>query len=286
MSGGALYVYAIVPAPVPAATVAGLAGIDGHAVRSVHAALEAADTNAVAALVHEAQPVPYQGPDESVKRWILEHSQVVEHAWEAFGTVLPVTFNVLVRPEGDETAAHRLGAWLQAHGHPMRERLDRLRGLVELRVEISLDRGAASVENAEVRSLRTELQGKPAGLRRLLEKKVEQVERQAADHLADLLYPEYRRRLAGCVEDLSELRRSASLPASVPVLSAAVLVRRDAVERVGAELAEIQDEQPAARIRFLGPWPPYSFAELSSATWERESSAGGAIAEPKAVDGR
>ena len=34
------------------------------------------------------------------------------------------------------------------------------------------------------------------------------------------------------------------------------------MERLGAELARIQAEQPAARIRFLGPWPPYSFAEV------------------------
>lgn len=261
MSESALYVYAIVPAPVPDATLAGLTGIDGQAVHAV------ASPDGVAALVHEAQPVPYQGPDETVKRWILEHSQVVEHAWEAAGTVLPVTFNVLVRPEGEETAGDRLRAWLQAHATSMRETLNRLRGRVELRVEISLDRAAASVDDAEARALREELPGKPPGLRRLLEKKAEQVERQAADRLADRLYPEYRRRVAGCVEDLAEPRRSPSSPGTVPVLSAAVLVRSEAVERVGAELAGIQEEQAAARIRFLGPWPPYSFAELSSATW-------------------
>ncbi len=32
---------------------------------------------------------------------------------------------------------------------------------------------------------------------------------------------------------------------------------------MGAVLAAVRDEQPAARIRFLGPWPPYSFADLS-----------------------
>lgn len=259
MSGSALYVYAIVPAPVPGSTLAPLVGIDGQGVHLVES------PGGVAALVHEAPPVPYQGPDETVKRWILEHSQVVEHAWEMAGTVLPVTFNVLVRPEGDETAGDRLRAWLEAHAAPMRETLNRLRGRVELRVEVSLDRAAASVDDPEARALRDELRGKPPGMRRLLEKKAEQLERQAADRLADRLYPEYRRRVAACVEDLTEPRRSPLAPGSVPVLSAAVLVRRDEVARMGAELARIQEEQAAARIRFLGPWPPYSFAELSAA---------------------
>lgn len=258
MSGGALYVYAIIPAPVPDAVLGGLEGIDGQPVRPVTA------PDGVAALVHEAEPVPYQGPDETVKRWILEHSQVVEHAWEAAGTVLPVTFNVLVRPEEEETADERLVAWLEAESASLRETLNRLRGRVELRVEISLERAAASVDDAQVRALRSELEEKPPGLRRLLEKKAEQAERQAADRLADRLYPEYRRRLARCVEELTESRRSPASSGNVPVLSAAVLVSRDAVERVGAELARIQEEQPAARIRFLGPWPPYSFAEMDS----------------------
>lgn len=260
MSGSALYVYAIVEAPLPGGMLGGLTGIEGRAVRAVAA------PGGMAALVHDAQPVPYQGPDETVKRWVLEHSQVVEHAWEAAGTVLPVTFNVLVRSEGEETADDRLRGWLAANAASMRDMLNRLRGRVELRVGISLDRAAARAHDPEVGALRSELEGKPPGLRRLLEKKVEQAERQAADRLADRLYPEYRRRLAGCVEDLSESRRASSSPGGVPVLSAAVLVPRDAVESVGAELARIQEEEPAARIRFLGPWPPYSFVELSAPT--------------------
>jgi hypothetical protein len=39
----------------------------------------------------------------------------------------------------------------------------------------------------------------------------------------------------------------------VPVISAAVLARRSGVAELGMELARIQDEQPAARIRFPGP---------------------------------
>lgn len=259
MTERALYVYAIVPAPVPGGLVAGLKGIDGHPVRAV------ASPWGVAALVHEAEPVPYQGPDEEVKRWILEHSQVVERAWEEAGTVLPVTFNVLVRPEGEESAGERLRAWLEAEAPTMRAALDRLRGHVELRVEIVLDRALAAAEDEEVRALRAEMESKLPGLRRLLERKLEQVERGVADRQADRLYPDYRRRIAARAEDLAEQRRSVAPAGGVPVLSVAVLARRDAVESLGAELARIQEEQPAARIRFLGPWPPYSFAHAASA---------------------
>lgn len=49
---------------------------------------------------------------------------------------------------------------------------------------------------------------------------------------------------------------------SIAVVTVSVLVPEDEVPAVGTVLAAIQEEQPAAQIRFLGPWPPYSFAEV------------------------
>jgi hypothetical protein len=46
------------------------------------------------------------------------------------------------------------------------------------------------------------------------------------------------------------------------VLSTALLVDEPAVEHVGRELAALTEEEPALKVRFLGPWPPYSFAAL------------------------
>ncbi|MGV9915200.1 GvpL/GvpF family gas vesicle protein [Streptomyces tendae] len=45
------------------------------------------------------------------------------------------------------------------------------------------------------------------------------------------------------------------------VLSAALLVRHEDVDAVGTVLSQTRAEQPACRVRFLGPWPPYSFAD-------------------------
>lgn len=256
MKGEALYVYAVVPVPVPDEALEGLTGIEDRHVRRIES------SGGVAALVHDGAPVPYQGPDEEVKGWILEHSRVVERAWEALGTVLPVTFNVIVKGDDTSSASDRVRTWLAGSATPLRQRLDALRDRVELRVEIGLDRAEAARSEPEVWALRGEMAEKPAGLRRLLERRLEQVEKEAVERIADRLYPELRRRIASHAEDLVENRRARPAPGVVPVLSVAVLAPRRAVERLGAELARIQAEQPAARIRFLGPWPPYSFAEV------------------------
>jgi hypothetical protein len=250
-----LYVYTILPWPLAASPGAFGSGIDT-------AVLQVADADGgVAALVHETTAGPYRGADEDARRWVLEHSAVVERAWEIAGTALPVTFNVLVRGDGNSTARERLRSWLQDAAEDLRARLDALRDRVELRIDITLDRVQATADEPEIRKLTAELNGKPAGIRRLLAKKLEMAQRDAADALADRTYPEYRRRLARLVEDISESRRGERADEQVPLLAAAVLVHRARVAELGAELARIQDEQPAARIRFLGPWPPYSFSE-------------------------
>jgi hypothetical protein len=256
MAGAALYVYAIVPdADAPSF---GPIGIDDQPVSAV-----ALPDAAVAAIVHEGPPIPYQGTDDDVRRWVLEHSRVVEHAWEIFGTVLPVTFNVIVKGDDTSSAEQRLRTWLQHSATQLRERLAALRDHVELRVEISLDRDAASRDAPDVQALRRDMDNKPAGMRRLLERKLEQVEKDAVAQIADRLYPDIHRRIAAITEDLNENRRPRPEPGHEAVFSAAILTTRDNIETVGAELARIQAEIPAARVRFLGPWPCYSFADVS-----------------------
>lgn len=122
MSGDALYVYAITEGTAGADWGT---GIDGRSIEPVLA-------DGLVALVHRMEPTPYAGPDEQVRRWAVEHSQVVERAWEAAGTVLPVTFDVLVAPAADLPAAERLRAWLRTNAAMLRTRLEALRGRAEL----------------------------------------------------------------------------------------------------------------------------------------------------------
>jgi hypothetical protein len=82
------------------------------------------------------------------------------------------------------------------------------------------------------------------------------------ERLADALYAEVRERLARLSADIVENRRSSAEPGEVLVLSASLLADEDEVPAVGRTLGAIAAEQPAARVRFYGPWPPYSFADL------------------------
>ncbi|WP_159792396.1 GvpL/GvpF family gas vesicle protein [Puerhibacterium puerhi] len=272
--GTGLYVYAVVAgAPADLGT-----GIDG-------AALDVVPAAGVAAVVHRHADGPYQGADDDVRRWIVEHSDVVDRLWQAGVPVLPMSFNVIVAAEEDgdspadrdgdgpadgegaldagvATARRRLERWLGAHAADLRDRLEALRGRVELRVDVALDQHAVGQRDEATRAVRAELESRPPGVQRLLRRRLDRLERDAADALADELYPALRRRLAQVAEELTENRRARPEEGHVPVLTVSLLVAREAMPSVGRELAAVRDEQPAARIRYLGPWPPYSFADV------------------------
>lgn len=256
MSNTGLYVYAIIPAEGLSTTQLPQ-GINDQSLYLV-------ESNGLAAIVHESAPEPYQGPDADVQRWILEHSDVVDAAWQHLGTILPVTFNVIVAPgdDAEHQPVQRLQAWLAKTADTMRAHLDKLRDHVELRVNISLDEDTATANDPELAKLRDGIDTRPAGVQRLYRKRLAERTRKAADRIADELYPRIRKRLIALAEDMVESPRLQREPGSVTVLNASLLVHRDVVDAIGVELADIRDNQPGAQIRYLGPWPPYSFGEL------------------------
>lgn len=260
MNEQALYVYAIVPAR--AAEQPGT-GIDDREVKAVRGA------SAVAALVHRQDTVPYEGPDQDVRRWVLEHSDVIDRAWQRAGTALPVSFNVIVGPREQGSADDALREWLDQNAQTIQRRLEELDGHVELRIEIAVDT-EVSADDPEVAQVTAEMATKPEGVQRLYRKKLDTLRRDVTDRIADDLYPDVRRRILGHAVDVVENRRSRSGEGTVPVLNIAVLVADSQVEPLGVELAEIRDSRPGIEVRFLGPWPPYSFADLPTMAGAQE----------------
>lgn len=254
--GDMLYVYAVVAGGdyTPAVT-----GIDGSALHMV-----GRDTGP-RAVVHRHTQGPFDGPDDSVRRWVLEHSEVIDDAWQNSPALLPVSFNVIVRsdPETEATASQQLEHWLDDSAETLSRRLEELRDTSELRVELSLDGSLLEEVDAEVGDMRTEMESRPAGVRRLLEKRLEKTEKEIVDRAADRIYPEIRARIAAHCLDIEEHRSTSRESGLTPVIMASCLVRGTEITALGAELTALKKAQPALSIRFLGPWPPYSFADVS-----------------------
>ncbi|GGL93527.1 protein gvpL [Streptomyces fumigatiscleroticus] len=274
----ALYVYALLPHRPGAAD--GVTGLDGRPLR-----LLPVPGTGIAALVHDASPAPFQGDDDQVRRWVGEQSQAVTTVWERTGSLLPMTFNVLVAdepPSSDSgsgsgsgspgkgrSAEQRLTDWLTGRAPEITAQLEELAGRCELRVEITVDRTAVTADDPRtMRVPEAQLAGRSAGMRRLLAKQREQDVRNAAGQLADTLHAEARHRLLSVAEDFRDRGRAHRAPDETDVLSAALLVRNEDIDTVGTVLSELQSRQPAVRIRFLGPWPPFSFTDDRHSAYE------------------
>ena len=250
-----LYVYAIVPADMPPTQLG--TGIDRTPLELVAA------PGGVAAVVHEHAGNPYDGADEDVRRWVLEHGDVVERVCDAAGTVLPVSFNVIVA---------------ESEGAPARDRLRDWLGQSAGRGWSGGSSGSAAGWSCASRSPSSPTTSRPAtrtpGPCSRSSSRAPRVSSaccasgwSSSSGRSPTPWPtsSTRSTAAGSrriAEEITENRSARTEPGTVAVLTVAVLVARDGVPRVGEELADIQREQPAARIRYLGPWPPYSFADV------------------------
>jgi hypothetical protein len=191
--GSALYVYALVRHREAAAD--GVTGLDGRPPRLLRA-----PGTEVATLVHEASPVPFQGGAEQVRRWVGEQNAAVTTVGERTGSVLPMTFHVLVadeppsdRPPGGRSAEQRLTSWITERVEEITERLAELAGRCGLRVEITVDRTAVEAPEPAARAGEEQPESRSAGMRRLLARQREQQAKNVAGQLADPARPDATR---------------------------------------------------------------------------------------------
>lgn len=256
-SEAALYVYAIVPSADFSPTVT---GIDGLPLDVVQAA------SGVSAVVHLHRTGPFEGTDDEVRARLIQHRDVVEECWRGAASVLPVSFNVIVAPsaDGSRSAEDQLIAWLDDAAADVADELQRLSATSELRVGIDIDPIAYGQGLDEIQDLEVQLQSQSPGVRRLMSRRLESRRKELAAAAADQLYTDFRLRIAACCLDVDESATADRGAVGVPVLSMSCLVQSDQISLLGQELAEIRDEVPWANIRFLGPWPPYSFVTNST----------------------
>ena len=59
----------------------------------------------IGAVVHDCPAQPYRSDDqEAVKAWVMTHQKVVDAAWGRWGTVLPLSFDTIIKGETEGSA--------------------------------------------------------------------------------------------------------------------------------------------------------------------------------------
>jgi Gas vesicle synthesis protein GvpL/GvpF len=258
MSGGAtgdpLYVYAVVPA-AEAAKWPDVEGLDGPSTR-----VRPVERGALAALVSTlaADRAPGTRADLEAHQRVL--AAAIEH-----GTVVPMRFGVLM--DGEEIVREVL---LGGHEKQLEGLLRALDGHVQMAVK------AYYVGDALLRAVvasRPELAQRSAELQRLPDARSYGARVRLGEEIAALAAAARERDERALLDELAPL---ATDIAAEPVaddrvaLSAQLLVRRDRRGKLDAAIAKLRAElEGRVAFRYVGPMPPYSFADiaLEDAEW-------------------
>jgi hypothetical protein len=251
-STAARYVYCILPNAAPATW--GPIGLEGAEVYTI-------SYQDICALVHDCPAEPYQGDDETVKGWVWTHGEVIDAAWNATGSVLPLTFDCIIRPAGDHSADATVVAWLAAEYDNFRRELTQFAGKVELGVQVlwrveAITRAAAAAP--AISRLQDEMAGKPKGMAYFYQQKIEKALKAALEAKADADYRRYFETVTAVAEDVSVNKIKRPADGKQMLLNLSLLLMKERVAALGQLLDAIQAEE-GVEVRFTGPWPPYSF---------------------------
>jgi len=250
----ALYLYCVADGGEQASL--GAIGISGHEVYTI-------PYNDICAVVHHCPAQPYQSDNQEVmKTWVIEHQGAVDMAWKKWGTVLPSSFDTMIKGESRDGAEQNMKDWLKREHENLRNKLDKVRDRAEYGVQIFWDPNVIAQNlmetNPEIRELNKEIKLKPKGLAYMYRQKLENLIKREMETSADTCFRVFYSRVKKHTGDIRVEKTKKAEQNLQMVLNLSCLVHKDKYAGLGEELSQI-NQMKGFSVRFTGPWPPYSF---------------------------
>lgn len=222
----------------------------------------------IAAIVHACEAKPYHTEDKKLAEdWVLEHSYVIDQATKMFGTVLPFSFDVIIK--GDDDAVLD---WLCRDYEKLAGELLRMQGTAEYSIQIYCDHACLETmvlaNNQELEDLKNRIENEPKGkaylLKRNLDLKLKNLTYSESGRLAEQFFSKIKPlaeelKAAGKSSWTADKYRDKKLLATF-----CCRVSDEFVKKLGEVLEEINDKE-GFYVRFTGPWAPFSFVCLTEA---------------------
>ncbi len=218
----------------------------------------------IGVVVHDCESLYDSDDMDIVRKWVLQHQQVVDEAGETFGTPLPFQFDTILTGTDD-----RVREWVLEERETLSDHLDTLSGHWEYRIELRRDESTLTEEletsDERLRELSGEIEDAGSGTSFLLEKQYDK-------RLTELKRERRAERAAALESRLADLAREVNELGDPTTLDGeresegmetqarfTVLAAAESENAIGEMLDEIAAES-GIEVRFTGPWPPYSFA--------------------------
>jgi uncharacterized protein YajQ (UPF0234 family) len=250
-----LYLYGI--ADSKAQTELGEIGIEGNAVYTIA-------YNGLSAIVHNCPLEPYNSDDEEVvKGWVKTHQHVLDVAEAKFGTIIPFSFDMIIKPGDNANATVALENWISEERDGLMEKMAKIRGKKEYGVQIYYIPSVMSEkiieENEAVKAIKEELNKKGPGAAYMYKQKLETAIKEEMESRMDTHFKEFYARIKTHVDDIKvEKTKRTDEKDMQMIMNLSCLAAEDKYKALGAELEQI-DKKKTFSVRFTGPWPAYSF---------------------------
>jgi hypothetical protein len=234
----------------------GAIGIAGNEVYSI-------PYNDICAVVHNCPAHPYQSDNqEVVKTWVIEHQNVVDTAWRKWATVLPSSFDTIIKGESRDNTEQNMKDWLKREHENLKSKLDKVRDKAEYGVQIFWDPKVMAQNlletSPEIRELNEEIKQKPKGLAYMYRQKLENLIKHEMETGVDVCFRVFYNRIKKHTSDIRVEKTKKAEQGLQMILNFSCLVQKDKYAELGEELSQI-NQMEGFSVRFTGPWPPYSF---------------------------
>jgi len=234
----------------------GKIGIEGHKVHTI-------PHKDICAVVHSCPAQPYQSDDqEVVEAWVMTHQKVIDAAWERWSTVLPLSFDTIIRGEAEKSAEQNVKDWLKQEYEDIKRRIEKVRGKAEYGVQVFWEpkviAQSLTSTSPEIKRLDEEIKTKPKGLAYMYRQRLENLMKHEMETKADEYFKDFYGRIRKYTDDVRVEKTKKAEPGLQMIMNLSCLVYRDRYTELGEELEKINRRRGFA-VRFTGPWPPYSF---------------------------
>lgn len=225
----------------------------------------------VGLVVHECNDLYDTDEVDLLRKWLLQHQQVVDAVGERFGTPLPFRFDTIIQGNDD-----RVREWAREQVDALSDHLDMLSGFWEYHVDATIEEheleAGLEAKDEQLREITTRMDESEAGggtnfllkkqynqrLAQLKRRRCDERARALCDRLADIVYEVHDRDISQQSIDLTDSEDDKDDQMTTQLAQLTLLAHEDREEEIGDILDDVAAE-PGVTVRFTGPWPPYTF---------------------------
>lgn len=213
------------------------------------------------AVVHNCEARAYYSEDEDcVIKWIITHQQVIDEAWKRFETVLPITFNTIIKGNTADVQA-----WLKQEYESLCKKIRRLRGRAEYGIQVFWDintiTGTLMDRDTGLKGLQKEMQSNTDGAAYMYKQRFEKRLKAEIEAEAEMRFKKLYEQIKTHVEDIFVEKIKRKEGNTQMIMNLSCLAPKNRGGYIGEEIEKINSINGLS-VRFTGPWPPYSFVGL------------------------